>query len=233
MDNKIFNCDFSVKEVTESGQFEGHAAVFGNVDRQRDRIRRGAFKQSIEETGGKWPVLMGHDMGRVVGFSTEAKEDSKGLWVAGEFTLASDEGRNAHAVASHAASLNQKFGLSIGYGIPDGGADYDGESGIRVLKNITVYEFSMAAVPANDRARLLRVKDMSSIREAERFLRQYMTHDEARDLIAIIKADREVTPNHNSAPDREVKEHYRREMDEFLSGLRGSAFQSQLKEFTL
>ena len=46
---------------------------------------------------------MSHNTGRVVGFSTAAEEDSKGLRVEGEFTFASDEGRNAYATVKHAA----------------------------------------------------------------------------------------------------------------------------------
>lgn len=175
MGHKILACPFTfAKELTETGQFEGWAAVFGNIDLQGDRIKRGAFGESIEESGGRWPVLFGHNTGRVVGFSTAAEEDTKGLRVEGEFTLASDEGRNAYATAKHAAQLGQKFGLSIGYGIRgDDGASYDSGTGIRTLKNLTVYEFSLAAIPANPRARIMSVKAAGdwTIREFEEHLR--------------------------------------------------------------
>ena len=165
-DHKILDCPFAFsKELTDSGQFEGHAAIFSNVDLQNDRIRKGAFTETIEESGGRWPVLMGHNTGRVVGFSTAAAEDSKGLFVAGEFTLASDEGRNAHATAKHAAALGQKFGLSIGYMLRgENAADYNEQTSVRTLKNLTVLEFSLAAIPANPRARISSVKDLNDVR---------------------------------------------------------------------
>src|SRR5512145_263773 len=176
-ERKVIACSFAFsKELTETGQFEGHAAVFGNVDLQGDKIKRGAFAETIEESGGRWPVLMAHNTGRVVGFSSGAEEDSKGLKVAGEFTLASDEGRNAYATAKHAAELGQKFGLSIGYSVRgEDGASYDENTNVRTLKNLTVYEFSLAAVPANPRARIAAVKAAAgemTIREFEEFLRE-------------------------------------------------------------
>ena len=174
-ERKVIACSFAfTKELTEAGQFEGHAAIFGNIDLQGDKIKRGAFAESIEESGGRWPVLMAHNTGRVVGFSTGAEEDSKGLKVAGEFTLDSDEGRNAYATARHAMRLGQKFGLSIGYSIRgEDGASFDENTGIRTLKNLTVWEFSLASLPANPRARMTAVKgaDSWTIREFEEHLR--------------------------------------------------------------
>jgi uncharacterized protein len=202
-ERKIYECAFALKQVTETGQFEGHAAVFGNVDLQGDKIKRGAFAETIAESAGKWPVLMGHNTGRVVGFSTAAEEDTKGLRVAGEFTLASDEGRNAYATAKHAAGLGQKFGLSIGYGIREGGADFDPETGVRTLKNLTVYEFSLAAIPANPRARIAHVKELAeckTVREVEAWLRERgATGDDARTMIAILRQERDA----NAAGDLE------------------------------
>jgi HK97 family phage prohead protease len=177
-ERKVIACSFAFsKELTEAGQFEGHAAIFNAVDLQNDRIKRGAFKETVEESAGRWPVLMGHNTGRIVGFSTGAEEDSKGLKVWGEFTLQSDEGRNAHATARHASALGQKIGLSIGYSIRgEDGADYDEKTGIRTLRNLNVWEFSLAAIPAAPRARMTDVKQAGeilwSIREFEEYLRE-------------------------------------------------------------
>ena len=198
MERKVFSCAIDFKEVTEDGQFEGHAAVIGNVDLGGDRIKRGAFTRTIEATGGKWPVLMGHLMARPVGFSTGAQEDGKGLLVAGEFTLAADDGRNAYALAKHAAKLKQPFGLSIGYGIAEGGAKYNEATGVRDLTDLDVYEFSLAAVPMNPRARIARVKaagEAYTEREIEGILRDAgFSHSEAKSLIYSMKGQRDVEP---------------------------------------
>jgi hypothetical protein len=216
---------FAFKDVTEAGQFEGWAAVFSNVDLQGDRIKRGAFAETIEESGGRWPVLFGHDTGRVVGFSTTAEEDAKGLRVAGEFTLASDEGRNAYATAKHAAGLGQKFGLSIGYGVREGGADYDGETGVRTLKNLTVYEFSLAAIPANPRARISQVKAAGdwTRREFEEHLRDAGFSKQAAARIIAAGFD---ALDRRDADEGETE----RAAREFMAELRGKAFLFELNE---
>jgi HK97 family phage prohead protease len=183
-ERKIIAASCALKELTESGQFEGHAAAF-NLDLQNDRIRRGAFAETIAESGGRWPVLFGHDTGRVVGFSTHAEEDSKGLYVRGEFTLTSDEGRNAYETVKHAQRLKQPFGLSIGYRIRENGAELDTRTGLRVLHDLDVLEFSLAAIPANPKARMTGVKaDDWTIRDLEQYLRDGGLSKEAAIAIA-------------------------------------------------
>jgi len=198
IEKKSFVCELAFKEVTEDGQFEGHAAVFGNVDLGGDRIKRGAFTRTLAETGGKWPVLMGHMMARPVGFSTGGEEDSKGLLVRGEFTLAADDGRNAYALAKHAAKLKQPFGLSIGYGVGKDGAKFNSDTGVRDLSDLDVYEFSLAAVPMNPRARVARVKaagEPLTEREIEGILRDAgFSISEAKCLIYSLKGQRDVEP---------------------------------------
>jgi HK97 family phage prohead protease len=198
IEKKAFVCELAFKEVTEDGQFEGHAAVFGNVDLGGDRIKRGAFTRTLAETGGKWPVLMGHMMARPVGFSTGGEEDSKGLLVRGEFTLGADDGRNAYALAKHAAKLKQPFGLSIGYGVGKDGAKFNSDTGVRDLSDLDVYEFSLAAVPMNPRARVARVKaagERYTEREIEGILRDAgFSISETKCLIYSMKGQRDVEP---------------------------------------
>jgi hypothetical protein len=202
-ETKQFSCAFQFKELDDAGQFDGHAAVFNNVDLQGDRIDPGAFAKTLQATGGKWPILMGHIMSRVVGFSTSGEEDAKGLKVAGEFTLDSDEGRNAHAIAKHAARVKAPLGLSIGYGVRKNGADYNEGTGVRTLKDLDVYEFSLAAVPANPRARVGRVKaagERWTVRECEEILRDAgFSAIEAKGLIFSLKGQRDAEPEADSA----------------------------------
>jgi HK97 family phage prohead protease len=184
-DRKNFGAPFAIKELTEAGQFEGHCAVFGNIDLQGDKIRKSAFLHTIEETKGHWPVLFGHDTGRVVGFSTYAEEDSKGLYVRGEFTLDSNEGKDAHAVVRHAQKLKQPFGMSIGYRIRENGAEVDARTGIRVLHDLDILEFSVVPLPANPKARMTGVKsDDWTIRDLEQYLRDGGLSKEAAIAIA-------------------------------------------------
>jgi HK97 family phage prohead protease len=169
--------DFAVKEIGDgdpAGQFTGYASTFGNRDLQSDIVMPGAFARTLKSSKGKVPILMGHLMARIVGFGIHAEEDEHGLKVTGEFTLDSDEGRNAYAMMKHAAKVGHKPGLSIGYGIAKDGAEYDEARGIRRLTDVDLYEYSIAAVPANPRARVGAVKaaDSWTARDFEEYLRE-------------------------------------------------------------
>ena len=175
--------DFALKAEGESdGKFDGYASTFGNRDLQGDIVERGAFAETLKAHGGRVPILMGHVMQKVVGFGTHAEEDPKGLRVEGEFTLDSDEGRNAYAIARHASKVGHKFGLSIGYRPRKDGVEWDEATGVRRLKSLDLYEYSLAAIPANPRARISRVKSASewSPRDIEDILREAgMSRDKA------------------------------------------------------
>lgn len=165
--------NFAVKELDSMGEIEGYGSTFRNVDRQGDRVAQGAFGPTLEETKGKFPLLMGHDTRRIIGFATHAEEDRHGLLIRGQLTLDADEGRNAYAVAKHAHQLKQPLSLSIGYMIREGGATWDEAGKIRTLKAIDLLEVSFVAIPANPQAMLTSVKDCSewSKRDLERHLR--------------------------------------------------------------
>ena len=171
---KPFDCELKqLSDDEEPGTFEAYISTFKNIDRQRDIVMPNAFDRTLKETRGKLPVLMGHQMGRIVGFGISAETDSKGLKVRGQFTLDSDEGKNAYATAKHAAKLKHSLGMSIGYAIPEGGAEYDEKRAVRKLHDIDLLEYSIACVPANDRAQMLGVKGsaMWTEREFEQYLR--------------------------------------------------------------
>jgi Escherichia/Staphylococcus phage prohead protease len=164
---------FAIKELDAMGEIEGYASTFGKTpDRQGDVVKRGAFAQSIEETKGKFPLLMGHDTGRIAGFATGAEEDGHGLKIRGQLALDADEGRNAYAIARLAHQLNTPLKMSIGYMIREGGSEWDKAGRIRTLTAIDLLEVSFVAVPANPRAMVTGVKgEGMTTREFETFLR--------------------------------------------------------------
>lgn len=220
---------FAVKSLTEEGTFEGYASTFNNVDWQGDVMMPGAFRDTIAKSGGKVPILMAHDSAQIVGFGMEAAEDDKGLRVIGQFTPDSDAGRNAAATVRHAHRIGHKVGLSVGYRVAKDGAEWDEQAGVRRLKKIDWLELSLAAVPANPRARVSRVK---SVREAEAALRDLgLTGDEARQLISICKGERDA--NLEPTLERDAKEAQISAGAAFMAELRGSLFIQQLKELEL
>lgn len=169
---------FNIKELDAMGEIEGYASTFGKIpDRQGDVVKRGAFAQTIQETNGKgnFPLLMGHDTGRIAGFATGAEEDSHGLKIRGQLALDADEGRNCYAIARLAHQLKTPLKMSIGYMIREGGSEWDKLGRIRTLTAIDLLEVSFVAVPANPRAEVTGVKGGEGVgmttREFEDFLR--------------------------------------------------------------
>jgi len=143
-----------------AGVVSGYGSVFGNEDLQGDIVQKGAFTETIRENPKGWPMLFGHDTRRPVGFWTHAREDSKGLYLEGEFTMDMPEGASARALCSHAARLGQPLGLSIGYMQRKDGSRTVGNQ--RHLTGLSVLEVSLATVPANQLARVSAVKSAAA-----------------------------------------------------------------------
>jgi len=69
-------------DITESqeGHFTGYASVFGVVDSWGTVFDRGAFKKTIKDHKGRFPILRMHDPAAPIGIAT-VEEDDKGLRV--------------------------------------------------------------------------------------------------------------------------------------------------------
>ena len=183
---------FEVKELTEDGIFEGYSSTFGNKDLGGDVIERGAFAETLKEHGGRVPILFNHSWMKPIGYGIDAKEDDRGLFVRGEFTLGSTDGRDAYETAKHAQRRKQPHGLSIGYSVRgDEGAAMRGD--VRRLKAVNLHEYSMAVFPMNPKARIREVKSGATRRECEEYLRGFgMSQLEAKKLISAVEATRDV-----------------------------------------
>lgn len=187
--HKQMGSRFEVKFQAESGQFEGYASVFHVVDSARDRIAPGAFARSLAEmkAGQRLPPLLWqHDTTQPIGAWREMYEDSHGLFVKGDLFV-SDIAR-----AREAYKLMQEKvvnGLSIGYRVRQSHKDH--KSGVRVLTDVDLLEVSMVMFPANDSARIMRVKsalatgEVPTEREFEAFLRDAgLSRKQAKALLA-------------------------------------------------
>lgn len=136
----------------DQGTFEGHAAIFNNVDRVGDQIVRGAFAKSLAEhaaAGTKPALLWAHNPAEPVGIILEIREDDAGLFLKGQLADTT-RGREARELMRLGA-----LAMSIGYRTraadkrPGGG---------RTLKEIDVVECSLVSIPANPSARIAAVK---------------------------------------------------------------------------
>jgi HK97 family phage prohead protease len=157
-----------------AGVFSGYGARFHTVDLGGDVLQPGAFLDSlsaIKARGAPLPLLWSHDKAKPIGRFDTLHEDSAGLFVEGKLTLASQAAKEAYALLRDRAVS----GLSIGYSIPDGGAQY--KDGVCLLRKVDLHEISLVAVPMHPDARVTSVKSISDCehpRDLERLLRQQL-----------------------------------------------------------
>ena len=185
-----FDMPFELKFVAETGVFEGYASVFNVTDSVNDRIAPGAFEKSLRDyarEGRLPPLLWQHDTKQPIGAWREIYEDGHGLFVKGDLFV-QDIGR-----AKEAYRLMQEgvvTGLSIGYRTRQ--SHRDEKTGCRVLTDIELLEISMVTFPANDMARIVRVKsalaggEIPSMRDFEAFLRDAgLSRKQAKGVMAL------------------------------------------------
>jgi HK97 family phage prohead protease len=164
--------DAELKFDDQKMSFSGYASVFNSVDAVGDTVLPGAYKNTLD--GRQRPIRMrDNHYGPVIGKWVEAREDGKGLFVKGELTPGHSIAADRYASLKHGAIDS----LSIGYRVPEGGADR--KDGIRYLKQIDLIEISIVEEPAELGAKIQSVKNMAaaideieSVKEFERFLRE-------------------------------------------------------------
>lgn len=178
---------FEVKEVKNTGEFEGYGSVFNVKDSYGDIVIPGAFATSLEEWGKKSKLpkmLWQHDTAEPIGVYLSMKEDDKGLFVKGKILI--DAGPTEKRAHEHlkAGSVDS---LSIGYSILPGGLSYDKDQQAYLLKQLKLWEVSLVTFPANPEATIDAVKSAieSGPKEFERFLRDAgMSRSQAKGLMA-------------------------------------------------
>lgn len=150
-----------------SGEIEGHAAVFGNVDLQGDVIVKGAFRKTLADwkrAKSKIPLVDGHlssDSKSLLGSVTRAEEDAVGL----KFRAAFSSDPSSQVVRTKALE-GHLDGVSIGYLPMPGGVSFkqaEGGEPVRVLSEVRLLEISLTPVPANPEARLTSVKSVTTV----------------------------------------------------------------------
>lgn len=176
---------FELKEISESGTFEGYGSVFGVLDSYDEIVAPGAFADSL--ASGKMPALLWqHRSGEPVGIYTAMAEDNIGLKVSGQLAMKTARGAEAYELLK----MKAISGLSIGFQTRED--SFDRVTGIRTLKKVDLWEVSLVTFPANDAARIQGVKNiegLTSLSEIEDYLREAggFSRNEAKTLIARIK----------------------------------------------
>lgn len=147
----IFDCEFKLQEVKDTGEFMGMAAVYGNVDLGMDVIEPGAFSKTIDENGGKVPLLLDHRT--PIGIS-EVVDSPEGLKTRGILNMEKAIAREVHSDLKFYAQQGKPYGMSIGYDPIK--KSWDGD--VRHLKEIRLWETTVTMFPMNPEARVGMVK---------------------------------------------------------------------------
>lgn len=151
-----------------SRKISGYAAIFGNIDKAKDKLIKGCFSKSIEDRGplssanDKIILLWQHDQREPIGRITELKEDEKGLY----FEAVLDEIEQADRVLKQLESgtLNQ---FSIGYTYVWENCKYDSDELCTIVKEVKLYEISVVSIGCNAETCYLGLKSAEDISNAE------------------------------------------------------------------
>lgn len=157
---KFKDIKLQIKDVTAKGAFTGYAAVFNNEDLGGDVITPGAFAKTIKENPTV-PILWGHNSREVIGVNKTWSEDSKGLSIEGQLIMDVQRATEARSLMEAGAVK----GLSIGYDpvIVDWTRE---KEGIRMLREVKVWEYSLTPFPMNPEAQVTGVKSLKDFEEA-------------------------------------------------------------------
>lgn len=143
MARKIETKDFKFSSFDfddQRGKFRAHASIFDIVDAYKDTVQRGAFKKTIREKK-KFPLCWSHDIKEPIGLGIP-EEDQKGLALDGDLNQDVRRGQELRALIKQGVPM----GLSIGFEtVKD---DLDKETGVRTLKEISLWEISLCLFPA-------------------------------------------------------------------------------------
>jgi uncharacterized protein len=154
IDFKFTKAEF--KASGDDGFIAGYANVYGVKDLGGDIVEPGAFADSIK--GKTFPMLWGHDSNEPpIGLWNVAKEDKKGLYVEGKFTLAIQRAKDIY----ESIKANTITGLSIGFKTIEREIKDDTR---HILKG-ELWEVSVVNFPMNPLSKIDMVKARSLTKE--------------------------------------------------------------------
>jgi len=175
---------FQQKAATKIGEFEGHGAVFENIDLGHDVIVKGAFTETLIEwkSKGQLPMLPWfHDISNPVGEFLEMSEDEKGLHTKGVLWVPGNPlDRDPIEISKQVRNLllsNGPKGMSIGYSVARESFGEQQGTRVRFLEKIDLWEVSIVPFGMNVEALITSAKSrladgtMPTERETERILR--------------------------------------------------------------
>lgn len=215
MKKEIKSLPFEVKGIQEDEEyftFDGYASTFGNVDFGDDAIMKGAFMASLAKNSSV-PVLWQHQMSEPVGKSIQLNEDEKGLYIKAILPKSDTLVSGRIIPQMKVGSIRE---MSIGFFTRDS----EMEKGIRLIKEIELYEVSLVTKAMNPQALVSGFKSMESIRDVEQSLKDMgLSNSEAKTLISKVKefsTQREVEEKQNQR-EADIKQKIITDLNNFIN----------------
>ena len=140
-----------LKDIDENlGVVSGYGSIFGNLDSDNDIIEKGAYKRTIKNNGKRVKYIYNHQIDKPIGKMKELYEDEKGLKFVAEIPK---------------TTFGKEVLELMRYGVIDENSvgimpikkDYN-DDGVRMIKEVKLYEISAVTLAANDQAKILEVK---------------------------------------------------------------------------
>jgi HK97 family phage prohead protease len=144
---KSFTFDF--KAITAEGSFSGMLSPYSNVDESGDSVLPGAFTKTLAEKGNKRPLLWAHESDSPIG-ELILTDGPSGLWAEGKLLMTLPKAQEAY----QCLKAGIVTGLSIGYRT----VQDEFQQGVRLLKQLALYEGSLVCFPCNELATITSVK---------------------------------------------------------------------------
>lgn len=153
--------ELELKSLKDSGEFEGFASTYGNVDDVGDLMEAGSFTRTLS-TSRERPLLFEHRdaIGRV-----ELSDTASGLIAKGRLSLGVQKARDAYELLKDGVIK----AMSIGYETLK--ADYKGD--VRILREVKLWEVSLVTLPANSRAVVTAVKSQQDLARLNNLIQEY------------------------------------------------------------
>ena len=147
----------NVKANDDELTIEGYASVFDNTDAYGDIVIKGAFENSLKKR--KPLFLFNHNHNIVLGHLEAAAEDDVGLYFKAKFNKNVTESVEKY----HLCKSGDLSGMSIGYLTVK--EYWDKVKHVNILQEVDLYEISLVTFPANDLARVERVKSVEQFNQ--------------------------------------------------------------------
>jgi len=161
---KHLDLPLEIKQVNDDGSFTGDLSVYDFIDYGGDVTQKGCFTKTLQESGGKIPMLAFHDMSRPIGVM-ELTDGESSLEAKGYLNMDLPDAKQVLSTMRFNMRHGIKTGLSMGYITVKDAI----KSGIRFLQEVKLLEGSVVTLAQNVMCAVTEVKSASTSPERKDF----------------------------------------------------------------